>query len=116
MGDFEKSLPVSLTRAALRSGDELVFPLTEAQEAIHIVTEKFIAILGVEIFRILEDGLQPTNHSGYEFTRDEAWAGFVRVNNDAALDFIEKHSFGGGYGYILTPTSERELAELKSRY
>ena len=110
--DFEKILPGDLLKHAVRSGTELLIPLDEAKRAVHIAAENLIAVLGVEVFR-LGDGLGVENYSGSEFKFDGSWEGFVNLNNDAALLFINDNSFGSGYGYILTATSETEFSHLR---
>jgi hypothetical protein len=70
MGDLDRTLPVQITQVAIRSGEELVFPLDEAKRVIRIADQTGIAVLGVEAFRILEDGLGVETYSGYEFNFD----------------------------------------------
>jgi len=70
MADFEKILPREITDAAVRSGNEWVLPLTEAQKAVELATEHRIAVLGVEIFRIVGGGLVTEGYAGYEFEFD----------------------------------------------
>src|SRR4029453_15444754 len=112
MGDLEQTLPTDLTKLSLRSGDELVMPLEEAKRAIRIASHKGIAILGVEVIRILDKDFCVETYKGYEFKFDGNWQAHVQSNNDAALRFIDENTFGEGYGYILTSTSEREFKEL----
>jgi hypothetical protein len=115
MDDLEKALPVEVTGLAARSGNELVFPLSLATAAVRIASRNLIAVLGVEAFRVMETGLHSETYSGYEFKLDRDWRSYVRLNNDAALRFIEHNSFGDGYGYVLTTVSDRELRDLRSR-
>ncbi len=115
MGDFEKTLPAEIVDLAMRSGSELVIPLDGAIRAVRIAKQNLIAVLGVEIFRVLDSGLGVETYSGYEFKFDKNWQAFALVNNDAAQRFIEENSFGEGYGYILTTTSEDEFRRLPRR-
>ena len=69
-------------------------------------------MLGVEVLRILDNGFGTETYSGYEFKYDGSWQGFVGLNNDAALRFLDEKIFGEGYGYILTSTSENEFRRL----
>jgi hypothetical protein len=85
MDDLEKALPVEVASLAARSGNELVFPLSLAIAAVRIATENLIAVLGVEVFHVMETGLHSEIYSGYEFKLDQEWRGYVRLNNDAAL-------------------------------
>jgi hypothetical protein len=43
------------------------------------------------------------------------WEDYVRLNNEAATRFIDENSFGEGYGYTLTATSENEFRELATK-
>jgi hypothetical protein len=113
MDDLERALPEHIIKLCRRSGNELVIPLDAAKLAIRIATENCIAVLGVEAFR-LENGLGVETYSGYEFTLDDNWRDFVRINNEAAVRFIEENTFGDGYGYILTATSEAEFRALRT--
>jgi hypothetical protein len=71
-----------------------------------------IAVLGVEVFRILGDGLGVQTYSGYNFKFEGHWQEYVRLNNAAALDFLVNNRMGEGYGYILTAASEQEFKQL----
>jgi hypothetical protein len=119
MGDLEKALPNEIADLAIRSGAELVLPLEQAKWAVRIASQNLIAVLGVEVFRILRDGFSvetyrfgTETYSGYEVKFDGNWQEYVSLNNEAAARFIDENSFGEGYGYILTSTSENELREL----
>jgi hypothetical protein len=113
-GDFDRTLPPAIIDAAIRSGNEWLLPLAEAKQAIILASEHLIAILGVELFRILNNGLLRTEGcTGYDFDFQEDWSTYVHQNNDAALQFIEQNQFGQGYGYILTTCSEEELKNLR---
>jgi hypothetical protein len=109
--DFERMLPDELLTSATRtpSGTELVFPYPEVEKAIHEATAHLIAVLGVEVFRILEDGLGVENYSGYGFDDLRLdWVDYVERNNRAASDFVAKNVHPVGYGYILTTSSSDE--------
>jgi hypothetical protein len=64
VGDFEKILPDELTVASVRRGEELVLTYKRARQAIEMATEHLIAVLGVEYFQILDDGLGVETYSG----------------------------------------------------
>jgi hypothetical protein len=113
MDEFDKILPSEITAKATRSGNEWVLPLAEANRAIHLASEHRIAILGVEAFRILDNGLGVENYSGYEFEYESEWPAYVRQNNEAALRFIQEHPVGHGHGYILTTVSEIEFRAMR---
>jgi hypothetical protein len=109
VGDLERALPNAITNRAVVSGKELLIPLDDAKAAVHIASQNFIAVLGVEVFRILDGGLGTETYSGYEFMFDGKWQVYVGLNNSAALHFLDEHAFGAGYGYILTSASEDEF-------
>jgi hypothetical protein len=69
-------------------------------------------VLGIECFRILEDGLGVLDYSGYNLGLRGDWQEFVRLNNSAAVKFLAEHELGDGHGYILTSTSEKEYRAL----
>ncbi len=52
MGALEEILPDEIRQNAILSGSEYVLALRDAQRAIEIASERLIAILGVESFRI----------------------------------------------------------------
>ncbi len=89
-----------------------MIPLNQAKAAVRIAGENSIAVLGVEVFEILGDGLAVDAYSGYEFFRLGDWKNFVVLNNAAALRFIEENSGGAGFGYVLTSASEHEFDKL----
>ena len=88
-------------------------PLPEAKQAIDLANGHLVAVLGVESFRMLEDGLGVEGYSGYAFDFQADWPTFVAENNAAALRFIDENPLGNGYGYILTTTSEHEFTHLR---
>jgi hypothetical protein len=114
-GDFENILPPAITAKATPSpaGNELVIPLPEMNQTIHLASDHLIAVLGVESFQILEDGIGLRNYTGYRFECDGDWAAYVSQNNEAALRFIHENPVGQGHGYILTAVSEDEFKALK---
>jgi hypothetical protein len=101
VGDFEKILPDEITMASVRSGEELVLTYDHAQRAVEMATEHVIAVLGVELFRILDNGLGVETYSGYCFELG-LWWDFVEHNNREASLFLAQNRRGDGYGYILT--------------
>jgi hypothetical protein len=54
MGDLEKALPTEITKQAVLSGNELLFPLDEGRAAVRIASRNLITVLGLEVFRILD--------------------------------------------------------------
>lgn len=113
--DLDRILPSEITDAAVLdpAGTEWVIPLPQVKQAIHLASEHLVAVLGVESFRILTNELGVIGYSGYAFDVQGDWLAFVRLNNEAALRFVEKNPLEKGYGYVLTTASEREFKELK---
>jgi hypothetical protein len=111
VGDFEKGLPDELVRSATHTpgNGELLFPYPEVERAIEEATAHLIAVLGVEVFRILESGLGVENYSGYGFDDlPGEWTDYVERNNRAAAQFVADNVHGAGHGYILTTSSRHE--------
>lgn len=113
MDDFEKALPREIRDRAVRTANELVLSFDDAKLALSIASQNLIAVLGVEVFRILDDGFGVETYSGYDFEFNRNWQDFVGLNAEAALRFIAENSFGDSYGYILTGTSESEFRRLR---
>ena len=71
MGDLDNLLPPeSLTRSTA-TGNEWVLTFRDAEDAIGIANAHFIAVLGIELIRILPDGLGVEDYSGYHNGHDE---------------------------------------------
>jgi len=87
--------------------------LRRAKEAIDLATKHLIAILGVESFRIEQNGFPLLNYTGYIYEFREDWPGYVQQNNQAALSVIEEYPLGEGHGYIQTASSELEFQSLR---
>ncbi len=115
LGDFDKLLPAKITGASVRCGNEWVIPLRHATEAVNIAGEHLIAVLGVEIPRILPHGFGVEGYTGYEFKFHNDWGAFVFQNNQAAAQYIAENQFGEGYGYTLTTTSGEEFGHLRDQ-
>ena len=108
MGHLESVLSSDIIASATKTGNELVIPLPYVLNALNTATAELIAVLGVEAFRILEDGVQVQTYSGYQIPDADNWKAFVVANNQAAAEFIQANPFGPGFGYILTSTSKQE--------
>jgi hypothetical protein len=111
VGDFENILPADITVTCVRSGEELVLTYNNAQRAIEMATGNLIAVLGVELFQILDHGLGVETYSGYSFELSLS-SDFVERNNREASLFLSQNKRGNGHGYILTTTSESEFKYL----
>jgi hypothetical protein len=110
---FDAILPLEITDAAARAGNEWVLPLPQAKVAVDLATKHLISILGVESFRIEQKGFLMQDYTVYAFELRGDWPSYVQQNNDAALSFIEENRLGEGYGYILTTSSELEFRALR---
>ena len=73
LGDRDSILPAAVTDVSLLLNNERVIPFPEVNHAIDIATEHLIAVLGVEPFRILENGAKAEGWSGYEFVPRGDW-------------------------------------------
>jgi len=109
LGDFDKLLPAKITGASVRCGNEWVIPLRHATEAVNIAGEHLIAVLGVEIPRILPTDSAWKDIPGTSSSSTNDWGAFVFQNNQAAAQYIAENQFGEGYGYTLTTTSGEEF-------
>ncbi len=112
--EFENYLPLEVLAKSVKIGNEYAIPYPEVLEAIQIATGKEIAILGVEVFIIVEDGLQCDRFSGYDFELEGEWVSFVRTNNDHALREIDAVAHHSATRFVLTTASKSEYQELCS--
>lgn len=111
--DLDKILSPEIRARAVRVGNEWLIPHPEVLQAIAVATDHLIAVLGVECFEILADGVKVENYSGYRFSAAQGdWACFVQQNNYAAVTFVKDNLRGDGHGYILTATSKVEYTNL----
>ncbi len=110
--ELDELLPPEIIAKSVKIGNEWLIPLPEVLQAITIATNHLIAVLGVECFEVLSDGVQVGNYSGYEFSLLERWNHFVHQNNEAAVAFIGENPLPEGHGYIVTATSKTEYDEL----
>ena len=111
MSDFDRMLPEVITHTVKGTSAETesIIPYPEVMKALELASSNLIAVLGVEVFRILDDGLATETYSGYAFDLEADWAAFVRRNNEEAARFISEHPYETGYGYILTTSSLAEF-------
>jgi hypothetical protein len=112
MQHFEELLSPEIKKRSRRAGNEWVLNFADAQMMVAAASAKAIAILGVEIFEVLDEGYRTVRYSGYDFIC-EAWPRFVELNNQAARDFIFQHQVQGNYGCIFTSTSRDEFLRLR---
>lgn len=112
--ELDELLPPEIIARSVRVGTEWLIPFPEVLQAIAIATTHLIAVLGVECFEILSDGVKVGNYSGYEFSLLEDWNHFAQQNNEAAAAFIGENPLPEGHGYILTATSKSEYDDLST--
>jgi hypothetical protein len=106
---FDNILPSAITAAALRNGNEWVLPLTQVKEAIKLAGEHLIAVLGVEVFHVEENGLRVWNDTGYAFDLLGDGLAYIQHNNGAAFQFIEKTNSATGTGTYALPVRKGSL-------
>jgi hypothetical protein len=111
---FENDLPLEMLEKCVKTGSEYAIPYPEVLEAVQIATSKNIAILGVETFTVVTDGLQCERFTGYNFELGEDWISFVQLNNDNALQEIAEARRDAATRFILTTSSKSEFEELGS--
>jgi hypothetical protein len=110
--NLDLALTEEIKSSSMRVGDEWVIPFPHVVAAIEAASRSAIAVLGVEVFELLPDGIRLDVMSGYDFRDSTDWDVFVARCNDAAKQFVTNNTRPDGYGYILTATSEREHEEL----
>lgn len=94
------------------SGVEMVLSPPDAACAVEYASEDSIAVLGVEQFRPLPDGmLQVLDLSDYDKGTLSQWSTIVEFHNLAAREWI-KERMQVGTGFILTTASEPEWNEV----
>jgi hypothetical protein len=95
-----------------RIGNELYFADSEALQAIDTCSEKEIAVLGVEIFRVRSGGFQAQGCSDYEVPFHD-WLTFVEQNNALATQCLRQNAAGDEHVYVLTTSSQNEFRQLR---
>jgi hypothetical protein len=119
-GDFE-AIPAVVEKSAGRFGDnELSFAFPEVLEVIQLCSVNQIAVLGVELFKVREDGLYQTEKlTDYDLRmkQDPAikqeWPEYVRDNNARTEELVRQNPAGEDHVYVLTASSWRELGKIE---
>jgi len=114
-------IPGILAASVGRTGDdELTFAFPEVLHVIKLCSTNLIAVLGLDLFKILSDGLyQTVKLSGYHLEikqnpqRVEEWPEYVQLNNTLAEEFVRQNPAGDDHLYILTTSSWREFCEIQ---
>jgi hypothetical protein len=115
MGELENLLSTELKSKATTCGNELLLPYAEALSAVAVASRHRIAVLGIELFQIRDDGLFATiSYTDYDrdipFSGD--WNAYVSPLNSSRRGIAE-HRLGENHGHSLASTSEVEFKELK---
>ena len=117
--DFENLLSARLRANSVVRGSERVFGKDDVPTAIAEARRNGIAVLGIEVFKVLPDALQSMSEfSVYEIPFGGEWENFVEANAKAADEDFAQHCQNEHpdktYGYILTTASECEFKSLKN--
>ncbi len=115
MPTFEDILTPEIKAASVTTKNlEWVIPHPEVLKAVELATEADVAVLGAELFEIVDDGFLVKNYSGYEITDNGNWKEYVSRCNTAAALWVKEHQIDGKHGFILTAVSEAENLGLAS--
>ena len=120
MGELEKLLPAELKSKATKFGNELLLPYAEALNAVAVASSQRIAVLGIESFRIRDDGLFATV-SYTDYDRDIAfsgdWTECVTALSVKAKNWIQKNPLGPHGTYPSERVSDTVVSnEVPSSY
>jgi hypothetical protein len=113
MSDLKMVLPAELRKRTLWPGNELVLPYAAASSAVNIATEHQVAVLGLLALEVLKDGLRTVDCSEYCVPYTDDWLSYVIVANADAGCWLDQHTYGANYGYVLTSASNREFAKIQ---
>ena len=116
-------IPAISAAAIGKTGEELTFAFPEVLNVIKLCTANEIAVLGVEIFLVKNEGYYASGCSDYdlqvarqwEHMEINNWARYVRVNNELAEQSILRNPRGDDHVYILTASSLKEFGETRKQ-
>lgn len=117
-GDFEALPEIRSKAVGAMSDGELTFAFPEVLEVIQLCYAKQIAVLGVELFKVRENGLYQTEKlTDYDLRMKQnpmqrEWPEYVVANNAHADEFVRQNQAGDDHVYVLTTSSWRELGQL----
>jgi hypothetical protein len=98
-------------------GDELLLPHPDALSAIQIASENQIAILGVDVHRVRQGGLETVllfdPSRSISFAGD--WTSYVAAINAESARWTREHPPDEGHLYLLSSTSFDEFSNLKAK-
>jgi len=118
--DFQR-IPEVAAVVIGKVGDEPTFPFPEVLDVIRLCSANGIAVLGVELFRVKQDGHYAAGSSAYDTQhgkrwrslQDSQWQDYVQYNNTLAEEFARKNPLGEDHVYVLTTASWVEFRELQ---
>jgi hypothetical protein len=101
-------------------GDELTFSFPEVLGIIRLCSENEIAVLGVEVFVVKQDGHYASGCSDYDLdlhrkwleVQPQQWQVYVNDNNRLAEIFVRQNPLGDDHVYILTTSPWREFQQI----
>jgi hypothetical protein len=118
-GDFESVTAIGNAATGRMDDGELVFPFPEVLEVINLCTATQIAVLGVELFEVRQEGYRTETLSGYDQQLQrgpetiEGWPEYVKMNNSLAAEFVRANPTGDDHVYVLTTSSWREFCVIQ---
>jgi hypothetical protein len=113
--DFEQLESVVALSSGRTVGGELGFTYPAVLDAIELCTANEIAVLGSELFEVHPEGYRTQAISPYRVPMDNhTWQEFVQLNNGQAKQFVLQNPAGDDHIYLLTTSSCREFAALKT--
>ena len=119
--DFEEIESIARAASGRTIGSELAFTFPDVLEVLKLCTENEIAVLGVEIFEVRQNGYLTKNLSVYDQQigkgpkQQGAWGDYVNANNRFAEEYVRLNSAGDDHVYVLTTATWREFQETKER-
>ena len=99
----------------------MTFAFPEVLKVIELCSINEIAVLGIEIFLVKNDGYHASGCSDYDGAimyrwrdvRANDWHEYVKENNKLAEECIRRNAAGDEHVYILTTASWNEFAKLR---
>lgn len=121
MGEFYRKIPGIEAAAAGALGNELTFGFPAVLDVVVLCTANEVAILGLELFEVRQEGYITKNYSLYDLEENlrhgpstkEGWAVYVNKNNTRADEFVRQYPAQERQVYILTASSWEEFCDLK---
>jgi hypothetical protein len=117
MSFYEDSLTSVLGLASGRTiGGEPTFTFPEVLDALAMCTQHEVAVLGIELFKVIPTGYHTEKISPYEVKLSgQTWHEFVVLNNSLAVEFVRQNHGGDDHFYLLTASTQQEYPSLINR-